>query len=382
MKPSASNTDLIIAGGGPAGLYLGGLMLTKGFSVTILEKRKSIDLHSKALGIHPVSLELFEEAGIEKPFVSNGIKIYKGFAFIDRKKIGTINFEKDCPEPFNFILALPQHKTEEYLQNWVHSLNPDALIRGAEVIDFTESKNGVRVHAEYDGQKIELNCKYLIGCDGKESIVRKKSDIKYEGSKYPDTYIMGDFDDNTDFGKDAAVYLHRDGLIECFPLPGKKRRWVFKTDQFIDNLKRTDIELRAEKRLGHNLHGLENTMLSSFGVQHFMAESFHKGRILLAGDSAHVVSPIGGQGMNLGWINGKRLTSFLESALNNPEERDQLFKKYTFEGKKFASQIARRAEQNMWLGRKRSVPVFRNILARAIVQTPVSKIAARKFTMR
>ena len=357
-------------------------MLKKGFSVTILEKRESIDLHSRALGIHPVSLELFKKVGIEEPFVNGGIKIQKGFAFIDRKKIGAINFSKDCPEPFNFILALPQNQTEEILQNWVHSLNPNALIRGVKVTGYSETGNGIRVVAEMEGEKKEFQCKYLVGSEGKKSIIRKKAGIKFIGNKYPDTYIMGDFNDNTEFGSDAAVYLHRDGLIESFPLPDNNRRWVIKTDHFIDTPNRTEIEIRIKKRIGHEIRGLENSMLSSFGVQHFMAETFHKGRVLLAGDSAHVVSPIGGQGMNLGWINADRLAVKLEQAFESPDNAEKLFSQYTSEGKNFAKKIALQAEQNMWLGRKRSIPIFRNILARTIVQTPLSKIAARKFTMR
>lgn len=357
-------------------------MLKKGFSVTILEKRDSIDLHSKALGIHPVSLELFKKAGIEKPFVNGGIKIQKGFAFIDRKNIGAIDFSKDCPEPFNFVLALPQHQTEEILQNWVQSLNPNALIRGVKVKNYIETENGVRVAAEMNGEKHEFQSTFLIGCDGKDSVIRKKAGIKFIGNKYPDTYIMGDFNDNTEFGSDAAVYLHRDGLIESFPLPHKNRRWVIKTDHFIDTPNRTEIEIRIKKRIGHEIRGLENSMLSSFGVQHFMADTFHKGRVLLAGDSAHVVSPIGGQGMNLGWINTDRLAVKLEQAFENSYKTEQQLHQYTSEGKKFARKIARRAEKNMWLGRERSIPIFRNLLARSIVQTPLSKIAARIFTMR
>lgn len=381
-KIDSIKTDLIIAGGGPAGLFLAILMLQQGKSVTVLEKRKEIDLHSKALGIHPVSLELFRDAGFSKPFIEKGIAIKRGYAFIDRDKTGMIDFEKLCPGPFNFILALPQHHTEAILEKKVRSLDQDALIRGAIVKEIKQSGDGVTVVYRKDGEEFTTDGKFLAGCDGKNSLVRESAGIRYAGNPYPDTYIMGDFDDNTSFGNDAAVYLHRDGLIEAFTLPGKLRRWVVKTEKFIEDPDRDQIVKLVQNRIGHSLEECSNTMLSSFGVQHFLAEKFHNGRFVLAGDSAHVVSPIGGQGMNLGWLNVKQLSGQLLKALDQPDQREKFLQDYSDAGRNRAKITAKRAELNMWLGRARNNPWFRNLLVKLIVQSPLRKKAARMFTMR
>ena len=381
-ETDSTHTDLIIAGGGPVGLFLALLMLQNGKSVTILEKRNGIDHHSKALGIHPVSLELFRDAGIAEPFVESGIRIKRGFAYLDRNKIGVIDFEKLCPEPFSYILALPQYQTETILEQEVRALNPDSIVRGAEVRKISHSADGVSVVYRKHGVEKTIRGTFLAGCDGKNSVVRQSAGIPYTGNPYPDTYIMGDFEENTPFGTDAAVYLHRHGLIEAFPLPNGMRRWVIKTEQFIEEPVRDELIKRVEKQIGHSLKTCRNTMMSSFGVQHYLAERFHEGRIVLAGDSAHVVSPIGGQGMNLGWLNGYQLAMQLLKAMDQPDIYEQHFRHYSKEARKRAKVTAKRAELNMWLGRARSYPAFRNLLARLMVQTPLKKKAARMFTMR
>lgn len=379
-------SQVVIVGGGPVGLYLAGLLHQSGISCRVLEKRPDIDPHSKSLGIHPVSLELFQEAGIIDPFLEQGLRIKRGHAFIDTDKAGAISFE-ECPKPFNYILSLPQNKTEQILENWLNHLDPDILIRNAVFSSFCQSEESVLTTYSSGNKQESIRSLFLIGCDGKESAVREQAGISFHGSPYPDTYIMGDFSDTTEFGSDAAVYLHQDGLVECFPLPDGKRRWVIKTDAFLRTVNRELIESAVFARLGHDLSKADNYMLSSFGVQHYLAGTFHKGRVLLAGDAAHVVSPIGGQGMNLGWLDAKDLADTLAGILQRTgktAKENELLKlnEYSNRRKKIARQAARRAELNMWLGRKRNYPQIRNLLIRLMVKKPFSQMMAKMFTMR
>lgn len=381
MRNSASDQDICIIGAGPVGLYLGGLLGSMDFTVTVLEQKKAIDHHSKSLGIHPVSLELFDDIGIADRFTEAGQPIKKGHAFIDHKKMGTISFES-CPKPFNYILALPQYRTEEILEDWCRSFDNITIQRGASLESIEQLDDSVNVGYKIDGKTEVKRAKYLVGCDGKDSKVRKLARIEIEGEAYPDTYIMGDYSDNTDFGPDAAVYLHRDGLIESFPLPDSRRRWVVKTDSYIRNPDRNLLDNLVSNRLEHDLSDQNNSMISSFGVQHQQAETLNKGRVLLAGDSAHVVSPIGGQGMNLGWITASNLAESLSAARKNQGHAGPILTSFSKVSLSIAKTVARRAELNMWLGRKRSFPLFRNLFAHMIVNTPLQRKMARMFTMR
>lgn len=373
--------DVTIVGGGPVGLYVAGRLLQNGFSCRVLEKRKSIDIHSKSLGIHPTSLDLFDRAGITQPFLKNGLKIKTGLAFFDEKPVGEVSFQS-CPPPHSYILATPQWKTEEHLENWVNSLNPETLVRGALVEQIENTDHIASVSFSHHGTDHQISSDFVIGCDGKGSFIRNSCNISFKGKSYPDTYIMGDFDDNTEFGSKAAVFLHREGLIESFPLPNGQRRWVVKTDEFIKEPDESQLIEKIFKRTNYHLGECENYMLSSFGVQHLLAETFNKDRVLLAGDAAHVVSPIGGQGMNLGWIDAEACLNTLIQIRTNPASRDVNLKNYTTKQKKIAKQVAKRAEMNMRLGRKESANFWTRSGLKIVLNSPFRHLLARIFTMR
>ncbi|TVQ65546.1 MAG: FAD-dependent monooxygenase [Balneolaceae bacterium] len=378
---SAIAKDIVIAGGGATGLYLAGRLLQLGFSCRVLEAREAVVSHSRSLGIHPVSLELFRKAGIEDRFLQEGIPIRKGHAFWDNEKLGEVSFE-ECPAPFNFILALPQWKTEKILEEWVQSIDENAIVRNAVVSGLNDDGQAVTTSYTRDGIQGEIRSRFLIGCDGKKSTVRQLLKIPFSGSPYPDYYIMGDFTDNTGFGEDAAVYLHSDGLVESFPLPGGMRRWVVKTQNRIESPSLSLLTDPVERRTGFRLHGTENSMLSSFGVEHYLADILYKGNSLLAGDAAHVVSPIGGQGMNLGWLDAEACVGVVKKAFKKPRKKNKLFKAYSSTRRKKARIVARRAAMNMWLGRSENSGIFIKQLMILVLRTRLSVHFARMFTMR
>lgn len=385
MKNPEDHIDVLIVGGGPVGLFLAICLLKEGIHCQVLEKRRDPIPDSRSLGIHPVSLELFDELGITDAFLESGLKIKKGIAHTGLKKLGEISFEQ-CPGPHNYILACPQFTTEKILRSELQKLNERALITGSEFLEFSKNNHSLNVSYRSGENKLHnVKANWLIGCDGKNSLVRQKASIHYSGKRYHDTYIMGDFDDTTDFGNDAAVFLPKDGLIECFPLPSGMRRWVIKTDSYINKPTQEDIATLVKDRLGYNLHSIESTMISSFGVQHFMAETFAKGRVILAGDAAHVVSPIGGQGMNSGWLDCREILRIFKENRHDSKVKDiepMTFNSYSEKQKKVVRKVARRAEINMALGRKRSIPALRNLFIQWVLRSPLKNKIAELFTMR
>ncbi|MEQ8577394.1 MAG: FAD-dependent monooxygenase [Balneola sp.] len=379
MKKNKS--EITIVGGGPVGLFLGICLTKQGIDCTILEKRAEPVQDSRSLGIHPVSLELFEKTGLVNEFLEKGISIKKGLAHNGNKVLGSINFDQ-LEGPFNFILACPQFYTERILLNKFLELNPEGLITRANVTGLHQTNEQASCWYQKEGKEYCIISKYIIGCDGKNSLVRKESGILYGSEQYTDTYIMGDFDDNTSFENQAVVFLPKQGLIESFPLPDNMRRWVVKTDSYINSPTTNILADFVKQRVGIDLKLLKNTMISSFGVQSFSAENYFKDRVILCGDAAHVVSPIGGQGMNLGWIGASILAKALFKIKMNSEKDTEILSEYQKQQKKIVKKASRRAEWNMRMGRKQSFPFLSKILVQLILRTPLKKIALKVFTMK
>ncbi|MDZ7772316.1 MAG: NAD(P)/FAD-dependent oxidoreductase [Balneolaceae bacterium] len=373
--------SVIVAGGGAVGLLLGLALQREGVDCLVAERRSEPVAHSRSLGIHPVSLELFDELGLAEPFLEEGVHIRRGVALDGRRRLGTVTFER-CPPPYRFILSLPQYRTEALLEKALAGRAPGALVRGMELAGYREESGGVTVEVVHEGRRRTLTCELLVGCDGKESAVRRGAGIAWEGGPYPHTYAMGDFRENTGFGSDAAVFLCRQGLVESFPLPGGHRRWVVKTRNYMGELERPWLVREINLRTGHNLEGEEHVMLGSFGVQRYLAGRAGRGHVFLAGDAAQVVSPIGGQGMNLGWLQARDLARTLGEALERPGSREKLAEAYSRRSRRRARKAIRRAEFNMWLGRRSALAPLRNALVAAALHTPLSHFLARMFTMR
>lgn len=374
------NPDFIIVGGGPVGLFAGINLTKAGFNCLIIERRTQPISDSRSLGVHPISLQLFEELSILDPFLKNGLKITEGLAHDGIKEWGSVNFSTLDP-PFNYILAIPQFKTERILEEEYLKLNPDGLIRGAEVAHFFQNKNHVEVTYTHNNTDLKVTGSYLIGCDGKNSFVRQLAGIIYSGKRYPDSYIMGDFTDTTNFAKKAVVYLTKQGMVECFPLPNGMRRWVIKTDDYLANPSQTILSHLIKQRIGILLHNVDCTMLSGFGVQHFLAENFINERIVLLGDAAHVVSPIGGQGMNLGWIGVKSFTESMKKIRINPNNINVLFNEFEENHRKAVRKAAFRAEINMKIGRKSNFYFLKKLLVKLMLSPVFKNFTTRMFTM-
>ncbi len=192
-------------------------------------------------------------------------------------------------------------------------------------------------------------------------------------------------------GPTAGIFLAEDGLVESFPLPHGVRRWVVqRSSSDVDNSHADDSEADdtapsadslatlVEARTGVTPDVSTNTMLSAFGVEHYLADAFVSGRIILLGDAAHVISPIGGQGMNLGWLGAWDLVT---SLVQHQDEYQQGLTSYAQRQRSRARIAARRAEFNMRVSQSSRWNALRNSVVRGALYSPIKYLAARQFTM-
>lgn len=400
--------DVLIIGAGPVGLFLACRLAQLGISFKILEKRISRFEHSRSIGIHPPSLEKLGPLGVADEIIGRGVQIKRGRGFINTSHFGMLDFSI-CPKPYNFVLSLPQYETEKILEQRLCELAPGSLLRGVEVINVQQSSECVRVETrqysvgdarerlkakiqsrnqsnQYFRKKssptMVFSGQFVVACDGKDSRVRQLEDIGFLGGDYPDTYLMGDFADNTDFGSDAAIYLTDDGLVESFPLAKETRRWVVKTDERVAHPNVEQLAALVRKRLRFDLPVETSTMLSSFGVQHYLADTFVSNRVLLVGDAAHVVSPIGGQGMNLGWLEAWDAAETLETVLKDKQNTSEHLQSYDKKRRRVAKIVLSRAAFNMRMGRKTRFSFAKYAFARVLSSKPFARTMANMFTMR
>jgi 2-polyprenyl-6-methoxyphenol hydroxylase-like FAD-dependent oxidoreductase len=404
-KEEALDAQVIVIGGGPVGLVLASRLLQLNIRTIVLESRKEIEItsdmqHSKAIGIHPPSLELFSilDDKLVQQLCDTSVIVKEGVALGNGHDVvlGTLALHL-CRAPFNYVLSCPQHQSENILRdvlrravveyNKRNGTNLELFKTGVTVTDLKVEQN--RVFVTMDSQE-QITANFAVGADGKRSVVRSKCpSITYTGSEYCDTFVMGDFKDNTHYGPRAAIFLADDGLVECFPLPNGLRRWVCSTDTYIKNPSRELICNLVKNRTKYDINPEKHTMLSTFGVQGFVVNQFVEtshNRFILAGDAAHICSPLGGQGMNLGWNDAWALAQTLNNIFNSTEQdivRSEL-QKYNTERMKLAKAVIHRAELNMTLGRKPKYIRLRNLFVRfcLIPIYPFQYTIASFFTMR
>jgi 2-polyprenyl-6-methoxyphenol hydroxylase-like FAD-dependent oxidoreductase len=135
--------------------------------------------------------------------------------------------------------------------------------------------------------------------------MRELIGVRFIGAPYKDTFIMGDFGDNSGWKDEARIFVTPRGSVESFPLPGEKRRYVLRTPYYIKENTTDYLEREIPKRCGVEAGKVRKYWESSFGVQHYLAERFYKNRVFLCGDAAHLMPPIGGQNMNVGFADAE-----------------------------------------------------------------------------
>jgi 2-polyprenyl-6-methoxyphenol hydroxylase-like FAD-dependent oxidoreductase len=295
-------TDVVVAGGGPVGMWLAAELHRGGVRPVVLERRAERSPHSKALTLYPRTLELFAMRGIADRWLDEGTQVPSSHFAMLTSRLDFTGLDTAFP----FTLFLPQLRTEQLLEQHLASLGVPYLREHA-VTGLRQDAEGVEVDVLTPSGPDVIRAAYVVGCDGGASTVRRAAGVGFTGTPGTWSNIMGDVE-LADPPPGRALTLNLPGgSILVVALGGGRYRLV--TVDHATMYDRTEgpvtfDELRESAlRLAGTDYGLRETpdaWLSRVSNATRQADRYRAGRVLLAGDAAHIHYPAGGQGLNLG----------------------------------------------------------------------------------
>ncbi|MDC2954254.1 rifampin monooxygenase [Streptomyces gilvifuscus] len=291
--------DAVIAGGGPTGLMLAAELRLHGVSVVVLEKEPEPTEVVRALGLHARSIEVLDQRGLADRFLALGRRHPLGGFFAGIAKPSPERLDTTHP----YVLGIPQTVTERLLAE--HAVEAGADIRrGRELVGLSQDADGVTAELA-DGTR--LRSRYLVGCDGGRSTVRKLLGVGFPGEPSRVDTLLGEVELTTPAEELAAVVAHvrqTQLMFGAMPLGDGVYRVVVPAERVAEDrsIPPTLDEVRRQLKAtaGTDFGAHSPRWLSRFGDGTRLADRYRVGRVLLAGDAAHVHPPMGGQGLNAG----------------------------------------------------------------------------------
>jgi pentachlorophenol monooxygenase len=329
--PNGTQTQVLIAGGGPIGLAAAIELTRRGVDCRIVDPLLEPPQYAKAVGIQPRMLEFFEQMGVLDRILDAAIQMHGQIVYVNGEHVAQVDFTVPADVPFGFI-AIPQYATERILRDEL-ALRGVHVERGLRLTGFTQDADGVSATLAGNGGEHTLRADYLIGADGAHSAVRKALGLTFEGAAFEEQYVLGDVEVDWSLPRGYAVRaMHQtdsatDDLLVCIPLPqsdalrasphrrGSRYRMSmlvpaelsagpsdgvahgFEGDRKpeLHHIQAVLDRLSPEKTTARNLR-----WSSVFRISHRIVDAYGRGRVFVAGDAAHIHPPTGAQGMNTG----------------------------------------------------------------------------------
>ncbi|MGE0441826.1 MAG: FAD-dependent oxidoreductase [Gemmatimonadales bacterium] len=319
-------TDVLVVGAGPTGLAAATLLQRRGLAPLVVDRLPRGENTSRAAVIHAHTLEVLERIGVTERLTAAGLRLTR-FSIRDRDRVLTQLSFDHLPSRHRHLLMLPQDRTEAILTEALTEAG-GAVHRGHTVEALEQQGDGVRVQLATPAGPRTVTARYVIGADGMRSVVRESTGIGFTGSAYEESFVLADVDLHWDHGRDEVMlFFSPAGLVVVAPLPAPDRfRIVATMEQAPEHPDVADIQGLLETRgPTHGVGRVAQVHWSSrFRLHHRVADHYRQGPLFLVGDSAHVHSPAGGQGMNTGLVDACVLGDLLADVLSGRRPPDSL----------------------------------------------------------
>ncbi|POX42679.1 FAD-dependent oxidoreductase [Streptomyces sp. Ru73] len=373
--------DVIVVGAGPTGLMLASELRLHGVRVLVLERDPEPTRVVRSLGLHVRSIEVMDQRGLLERFLAHGRKRALGgyFAGIDKP------WPARMDTAHSYILGIPQTVTDRLLAE--HATEVGAEIRrGCEVVGLSQDEDGVTVEP---AEGAPLRSRYLVGCDGGRSTVRKRLGVGFPGEPAKNEWLLGEAEVTTPPEELAAVVAEVRTTYRGFgvgPIGGGAHRFVVPAEGVAAGEERTspptldEVRRRLRVFAGTDFGVHAPRWLSRFGDATRLAERYRVGRVLLAGDAAHVHPPLGGQGLNLGVQDAFNLGWKLAATVNGWAP-DGLLDSYQVERQPVADDVLNNTRaQSELLSQEPGPRAVRRVLAELMDFEEVNRYLIEKIT--
>ncbi|MFJ1962722.1 FAD-dependent monooxygenase [Streptomyces massasporeus] len=320
------DTDVLIVGAGPVGLTAAAELRRQGATCRIIDRLPARLPYAKAVGVQPRTLEVWDRMGMVRAALEAAVPLRGQLTYADGVEQARFELRLPPEVPYGFA-ALPQYDTERIIEEHLARFDT-GIERGTELLGFTQDEDGVvsRI-VTASGAREEVRSRFLVGCDGAHSTVRKGLGLTFEGGAFPEEYMLADVEVDWNLPEGYGVRsMHHgaDGRIDdalvCIPLPGERR---YRMSMLVPPELSTKAENAAPGETAHGLEGgrapsLEHIQAvvdrlspepatasamrwsSVFRISHRLVGRYSVGRVFVAGDAAHIHPPTGAQGMNTG----------------------------------------------------------------------------------
>ena len=309
-QTSSAQCQVLVVGAGPTGLVLAAQLLARGVRTRVIDKAAGPGPLSRAVSIHARVLELLDTMGLAETFIEHGHQVRRFRMYAGRRNLLNLDMGRNGSR-YGFILHLPQNETERLLRVSVTELG-GTIEQGVELVRLSQRGEAVDARLrDAAGHETEVSADYAVGCDGAHSRVRHELGLGFEGQPYPHDWLLADVAlDGIDRNDQTRAFFRPNGLpLVCLPMGG--HRWRLVMPNAGDRAGRApsfdEIQDVVAQRAPWPLQISDPGWLACFRCQLRSTTTYRRGRVLLAGDAAHVHSPAGGQGMNTGMMDAYNL---------------------------------------------------------------------------